>query len=295
MNATYGEILLDDWWRMVELHEHPSDASPVMRAGEGDATLLLLHGIGNSGGVFSPVMPSLAEIGPVVAPMVSPSLLAAPTGEPTSSMTPLVEWLAEVAPPPWRLVGHSMGGVLAGLILRSHPELVRGAVLLNSPLPSVLDRLGGRDTVDRTGRALLFMKLLSRFTAFGRPRLPRMLHGTEIAAVRNGLRGFVNSPSDLDRQVISRAILMSTTSDARDFFALAAQMPEWERRPFEDVPVRILLGEDDPLIPVDDLTSVDEMYPGADVTIIEECAHFAHLEQPARTVDEIIDFFASLD
>lgn len=293
-NFRYGAVLVDDWWDAVDTIEHPTDGAEVHRAGEGDAHFLLLHGIGNSGAVFSSFMPSLAEVGPVVAPTVPPSLLAAPDGGPSETMTPLVEWLAEVAPPPWRLVGHSMGGVLTGLILRSHPELVQGAVLLNSPLPGVMDRIGGRDTLDRTGRALLFMKGLSRVTALGRPRLPRAMRGAELAVVRNGLRGFVVDPSRLDRRVLDRTIVASRTKDSRDFFALATEMPEWQREPFDDVPVRIVLGESDPLIPAGDVEAVQAMYPDAGITMLERCAHFAHLERPQETLDEIVDFFDQL-
>ena len=101
---TYGDVLVDDWWTLVERDEHPTDGSMLYRAGgDGPAQTLLLHGVGNSGGVFSSIMPALAEWGPVVAPTISPSLLTAPGGGPTDTMTPFVEWLAEIAPPPWRL------------------------------------------------------------------------------------------------------------------------------------------------------------------------------------------------
>ncbi|MEL6890992.1 MAG: alpha/beta hydrolase [Actinomycetota bacterium] len=292
----YGEVLTDEWWKRVGRLDHPVDGSRLYRSGDsGDPAFLLLHGIGNSGAVFSPLMPSLAEHGPVIAPTMSPELLAGPTGGPTETMTPLVDWLAAVAPPPWRLVGHSMGGVLTGLILRSHPELVRGAVMLNAPLPGVLDRIRGRDTVDRTGRALLFMKLLSRVTAIGRPRLPGFLRGPELAIVRNALRGFVVAPGELDTRTIARAILRSRTTDGDDFLRLAREMPDWERDPFVERPVRIVLGMDDPLVPLDDVPAVADAYPDGEIVTLERCGHFAHLEQPRRSRDAIVDFFAALD
>lgn len=291
----YGEVLTPEWWTEVERRHHPVDGSRVYRAGGADEpAFLLLHGVGNSGAVYSPIMPALAEHGPVVAPTLQPDLLAGPGGGPTETMTPLVEWLAEIAPPPWRLVGHSMGGVLTGLIVRSHPELVRGAVTLNAPLPGVIDRLRGRDSVDRTGRALLFLKLLSRVTSVGRPRLPGFLKGPELTLVRNALRGFVVDPGDLDNRVVNRAVLRSRTTDGHDFLELSRAMPEWERDPFDEVPVQIVLGEADPLVPMEDLPAVREMYPSAGISVIDRCAHFAHLEQPRRTLAELVDFFDGL-
>ena len=296
MTPMYGDVLVDDWWTLVERDAHPADGSTLYRAGgDGPAHTLMLHGVGNSGGVFSSIMPALAEHGPVVAPTIAPSLLTAPQGGPTETMTPLVEWLAEIAPPPWRLVGHSMGGVLTGLILRSHPELVRGAVILNSPLPGVLTRIQDGDTVDRVGRALVVMKLITRVTSLGRPRLPRALRGAEIAVVRNALRGFVVHPGRLDGRVIARTIISSRTTDGHDFMSLATEMPDWQAAPFTDRPVRIVLGEGDPLVPMDDLSAIADMYPDADLLVLDRCGHFAHLEQPARTLDAIVGFFEQLD
>lgn len=295
----YGAVLRDDWLKTVVRDHHPADGSWVFSAIEPSVadqpSILLLHGVGNSGAIFGPVMPTLAEIGPVVAPTMSPELLIdTATGARTESMTPLVTWLAEVAPPPWRLVGHSMGGLLSGLILRSHPELVAGATLLNAPLPGVVSRIREGDTLDRTGRALLFMKLLARVTAFGRPRLPRVLAGPELAIVRNALRGFVVDPGALDNRVLARAILDSRTKDGVDFLELARGIPEWESEPFDDVPVRIVLGDADPLVPDEDHDDVAAAYPAADIYVLERCGHFAHIEWPGAIVDVIDDFFAAL-
>lgn len=293
---SYGDVLVDDWWTLAERAEHPRDGSTVYRAGgAGPVRTLMLHGVGNSGGVFASVMPALAERGPVAAPTIPPSLLTAPDLGPTETMTPLVEWLAEVAPPPWRLVGHSMGGVLTGLILRSHPELVEAAVTLNSPLPGVVARIRDGDRADRTGRALLFMKLMARVTSLGRPRLPRPLRGAEIMVVRNALRGFVVHPGRLDDRVISRTIISSRTTDGHEFLSLATEMPEWEVEPFADRPVMIVLGGQDPLLPLEDRPLIETMYPEAEITVLDRCGHFAHLEQPERTVEGIVGFFDRLD
>ncbi len=292
----YGEVLADEWWKLVERIHHPIDESRLFRAGTDDAErqFLLLHGVGNSGAIYAPIMPTLAAHGSVVAPTLSPELLTGPIGGRTETMTPLVEWLAEVAPPPWRIVGHSMGGVLTGLILRSHPELVHGAITLNAPLPGVVQRIRSGDTLDRTGRALLFMKLLSRVTAFGRPRLPRFLRGPELTVVRNALRGFVVAPGELDDRVVARAILATRTTDGDDFLRLAKELPEWESEPFDDVPVRLIQGDSDPLVPEEDFPEVSASYPDAKMIVIQRCGHFAHLEQPRATVDAIIDFFDEL-
>lgn len=290
--SDYGVVIDAAWWRAAVRSEHPADGSPVFTveasaAAPPGAVVLLLHGVGNDGSIFEPIMPSLADLGTVVAPTLSPELLTDVGDERNLMSAKLVDWLSQVVPPPWRIVGHSMGGVMTGLILRTRPELVERAVLLNSPLPGVVQRIRGRDTVDRTGRALLFMKALAAVTRFGRPRLPRFLRAAEVAAVRLALRGFVYDPSRLDGRVLTRTILGSRTADGNRFLALAEELPTWESEPFEQVPVTVLLGDADPLIPADDVDDVVAMYPAADIDVVANCGHFAHLEWSRHTVDTI--------
>ena len=293
----YGVVLDPEWPAAVERWEHPGDGStvysvPAEPGALSDSTVVLLHGVGNDGAVFGPIMSSLAPLGTVVAPRMSPQLLTDVSDERTLMSSKLVEWLGEVAPPPWRIVGHSMGGVMVGLILRTRPDLVASAVLLNAPLPGIVQRIRGRDRLDRTGRALLFMKTLSAVTRFGRPRLPRLLRGPELAAVRVALRGFVTEPGSLDERVLSRAVLGSRTDDGNEFIRLAEEIPPWHAEPFDDVPVTIVLGDADPLIPVDDVELIADAYTGAPIHVVANCGHFAHLEWPRLTVDAISACFA---
>lgn len=296
--GAYGAVLRPVWWRDVVTDVHPVDRLPVYwSAPAATATgpdvsvspLVLLHGVGNDGSIFSPIISSLADFGPVVAPTMSPVLLQELGPDRVDVSAKLVDWLTAVSPPPWRIVGHSMGGLMAGLILRTRPELVTSAVLLNSPLPGVVHRIREGDSLDRTGRALLFMRLLARVTALGRPRLPRRLRVAEVAVVRQALRGFVHDPGALDNRVLSRAILASRTTDGIDFLELAEQLPPWESEPFDAVPVRILLGDADPLVPPSDVDAIRASYPAADIVMLADCGHFAHLEWPRQTVDAIVE------
>lgn len=306
VDTEYGAVLEAEWSRLLVRDHHPLDGSrvygiaPPAPARPGRTvrgSVLLLHGVGNSGAIWGPVMPAVADLadnyrlGPVVAPTLSPALLTGDPDDRTDAVTLLVDFLSAVAPPPWRIVGHSMGGVLTGLILRTRPELIRQAVLLNSPLPGATRRLRDGDTFDRTGRAVLLLKALAQVTAFGRPRLPRFLRGTELAVVRNALRGFVHDPGRLDGEVIGRAILSSRTRDGIDFLRLTRQLPDWESEPCTARPVTIVLGDADPLVPVTDFDAVRAMYPEGFVHVLPTCGHFAHLERPELTVGAIAEAF----
>lgn len=309
VESGYGVVLHPDWSRQLVRDHHPHDGSRVYTVGtpatservaqRSGGSVVLLHGVGNSGAIWGPVLPAIAELadahrlGPVVAPTLSPALLTGDPDDRTDAVTLLVEFLTDVAPPPWRIVGHSMGGVLTGLILRARPDTIRQAVLINAPLPGVTRRLKSGDSLDRTGRALLALKALAQITAFGRPRLPGFLRGPELLVVRNALRGFVHDPGALDGQVIGRAILSSRTRDGVDFLRLSRQLPEWEAEPFTAKPVTIVLGENDPLVPVGDLEEVRSRYPDALVHVLPSCGHFAHLERADLTVGAIAEAFTS--
>ncbi len=304
MDDRYGAVLRPEWSTEMMRSEHPDDGSSVFRvhpavarAAAKAATyspdpIMLLHGVGNSGAVWGPVLSSLAALGPVTAPTMSADLISDGVELRDDAVARLVDWLSELAPPPWRLVGHSMGGIVSGLILRSAPEVVSSVVLVNSPLPGTIARLRSGDTLDRNGRALLAMKGLARVTQFGRPRLPRFLRGAELAIVRTALRGFVHDPGQLDPRVISRAILRSRTTDGIDFLRLARELPLWEADPCDSRPVEIIIGDDDPLVPESDHDGVVESYPAASIHLLADCGHFAHLEQPRHTLDLMAGFFA---
>lgn len=288
----YGAVLAPDWPELVVRDHHPLDGSWVYTTATSrpaEPPLLFLHGVGNDGGIWSPVLPVLAERGPVVAPTVSSVLLRSEDGGRAETIDAMLDHLAAVTPPPWRIVGHSMGGVLTGLILRYRPDLVAGAVLVNAPLPSVTRRIREGDSLDRTGRALLMLKALARVTTLGRPRLPRFLRAPELFAVRTALNGFVVDSGALDDRVISRAIMSTRTTDGYAFIRLAREIPETEFTAFDAVPVEIILGRADPLVPESDFDAVRARYPAATLHVLEPCSHFAQLEQPARTIRIIED------
>ncbi len=293
----YGEVLVADWRDRLIRRAHPHDDSVVFTAATPPAAqhrspVILLHGVGNDGGTFGPIIPSLAEQRRVIAPHLNPELFSI-DDDPAAAVAGLVVFLEALAPPPWRLVGHSMGGVLAGLLMRARPDLVAGAVLLNAPLPGVSHRFRTGDTFDRTGRALLQLKALAQVTALGRPRLPGLLAGVEVAVVRNALRSFVADAGRLDGDVIRGAVVEARTRDADRFIRLARKLPDWELEPFGSVPVTIVVGADDPLLPADDLARVAAGYPDATIEVLDGVGHFAQLEMPRATVDAIEAAFAN--
>lgn len=293
---SYGDVVDRDWtWELVRAR-HRLDGSPVYSASPADPDeqpIICLHGIGNNGAIYAPALPRFAQLGPVFAPTMSSELLVDGGEDRPAAFATLIDWLSALAPPPWRLVGHSMGGVLVGLILRTRPDVVSSAVLLNAPLPSATGRLREGSGIDRTGRAIIAMKTLARVSSLGRPRLPGFLRGAERGVVRTALRGFVVDPDEIDDQVISTAIIASRTSDGVEFLDLTHELPDWEVEPYSDRPVQVVLGDRDPLVPLTDLGAIEERYPAASIEVLDRCGHFAHLEQPEPTLDTVTSFLAA--
>jgi pimeloyl-ACP methyl ester carboxylesterase len=92
--------------------------------------------------------------------------------------------------------------------------------------------------------------------------------------------------------VLAWTILGSRTADGDVFLRLAEGLPEWEAEPFDAVPISVTLGDVDPLVPIDDVDAIVDMYPGATVHVLANCGHFAHLEWSRLTADTITSFLA---
>lgn len=97
------------------------------------ATLLFIHGLGESGLCFEKVIQrqELESFSILLPDLPGYGRSPWPTGETTSleALTDgLATWLAEKHSGPVTLIGHSMGGVLALLMAERHPQLVNRVI-----------------------------------------------------------------------------------------------------------------------------------------------------------------------
>jgi pimeloyl-ACP methyl ester carboxylesterase len=58
-------------------------------------------------------------------------------------------------------------------------------------------------------------------------------------------------------------------------------------------PTLVVWGEDDAIVPIDCARQYQKAIPGATLSTIETCGHFAHLDQPERLAGILRDFFSS--
>jgi pimeloyl-ACP methyl ester carboxylesterase len=121
----------------------------VVQAGEGGRPLLIVHGFGGAKEDFTDVLPALAERGwhAVTFDLRGHGTSDHPVGEAHYSFEVYVRDCIDLANTlgwgPFVLLGHSMGGMIAQLLVLEHPQRVEALVLMGTspgPPDGVIDR-----------------------------------------------------------------------------------------------------------------------------------------------------------
>jgi len=231
--------------------------------------VLLLHGMTSSGDMYRELMHELAGDFWLIAPDI-------PGFGFSDSTTPLtfphlVEWLAAFREaldlPPMILAGHSFGGSLATSYAMSYPEdvvrllLLAPAVLASKMYPHYLMRAG------------ITLGLVNLSTVVSQSR----------AMVKQQIKLSFYDPDKQDESVWERRL--------RDYDQARASADVIKAIAFQDMrsdlpkihlPVDIVWGEDDPVLPVSQAEELAGLLPDAQVQILAECGHILLLEQEAQ-------------
>jgi pimeloyl-ACP methyl ester carboxylesterase len=238
-----------------------------LEAGAGRA-LVLVHGAGGGGVVWSPQLDGLSDVARVIA-LDLPGH-GATGGAGASAIGDYVAWVADFldAAGLRRMVlgGHSMGGAVAQALALGHPERIDGLVLVGTGsrlrvLPRLLDLC--RDDPAEARRLIGGL-------AYG-PRTP-------AERVVEAERALLATPSEVllgDFMACDRFDVMATVGALRD-------------------PTLILVGREDRLTPPKYATFLAGAIPGARVVEVPEAGHFPQLEQPGAVNAAIREFLASL-
>ncbi|MGW6540242.1 alpha/beta fold hydrolase [Streptomyces sp. NPDC055011] len=208
-----------------------------------DPSHVLLHGLPMNSDLWAP----LAELlpGPVLAPDLPGLGRSAPSGRPVDA------WLAELMSPVRTrpvLVAHSLACGPALRFAADHPDRVGGLVLVS---PAFLQA-----PASRLARSVLAGPALRRMPA---PRLARTLGVPEGPEVRS-------AAADLRRPGVARrtaASLRGAVAERPRVRALLERV---------DVPVRIVVGSEDPLVEAVDVP----------VARIAGAGHYPQLTHPAE-------------
>ncbi|MEK7271106.1 MAG: alpha/beta hydrolase [Planctomycetota bacterium] len=247
-------------------------------------TVVLLHGLGDSSIGWQFVAPSLVTAGYRV--IVWDALGAGRSDKPSDGdygipahAERLVKVLDALDAPQATLVGHSLGGSVALLVARAHPERVQTLFLID---PGAYREAaeGGRwfwNTPWLARTVLAFMPSCS----IARYGLKQNLHNRD-AITENLVAVYL-------REARREGMLASLIAQERQ---LVPENPEaWEAghrliraRTF------ILWGKEDVLIPVAQGERLQKDIPGARLEILSDVGHSPHLESPNEVMKRLLAF-----
>lgn len=254
--------------------------------------LWLVHGIGDSSRTWEPVLPLLAEHCTVVAPdLLGHGASDKPRADYSiggfaNGMRDLQVVLGVERA---TIVGHSLGGGVAMQFAYQFPERVERMVLVSSgglgaevnPLLRALALPGAshaiavsavprlRQAVVGLGRRLARMGVLDRNDV------------EDVATIWAGLRDEATRKAFL-RTLRAVVDVQGQAVTSRDRLYLAA-----------DVPILLVWGDRDPIVPVGHAGLAAEALPHARLTIVPRSGHMPHRSAPASFASAVLDFLAS--
>jgi pimeloyl-ACP methyl ester carboxylesterase len=255
--------------------------------------LLLIHGMAGTCENWHGVIEPLARHHTVIAPDL-PGHGASAAGSGDYSLGNLASGLRDLllalGQEQATIVGHSLGGGIAMQFAYQFPEMVERLVLVSS------GGLGFEVSPVLRAAALPGAELFIAATASGGQKIGAAVsRGLSRAGMRPAAdvaevaRGY-GSLAEPDRRKAFLATLRSVVGtkgqrvSAADRFYLA-----------EEVPMLIVWGARDPIIPVGHGKDAHEALPGSKLEIFEGVGHMPQLEQPARFVAVLEDFLAETE
>ncbi|MDQ1536895.1 MAG: hypothetical protein QOE58_1288 [Actinomycetota bacterium] len=268
----------------------------------GGPLLVMVHGLGGSLVNWAALAPLLTDTCRVLAvDLIGFGHSQAGTHPTTidANQQMLQGFLTEVAGEPVILVGNSMGGVIAMLQTSLHPESVRGAVLIDPALPvkvssrpdPLVAASFGMYAVPRLGLAMLRARRrvrtpeqlamdVLRLCCVDPTRVPAdvLEQHLEVARAR---RGYV----DIDAHFLGAARSLMSMLARRSAYLVTMRAIR--------VPVLLLHGEKDRLVPIEAARAAAAANPTWQFEMVEDVGHVPQLEVPGWTAGRILDWLAT--
>jgi pimeloyl-ACP methyl ester carboxylesterase len=259
----------------IWLHEH------LPPAGAGDEAIVLLHGIAGSAETWAPVLERCAGLGHrVLAPdLPGHGESDAPRADyGLGAMASIVrDVLAVSGVRHATVVGHSLGGGVAMQFAYQFPEMCDRLVLVGSAGlgPEVSPVLRAAALPGAPAVLALAVNRVTLAIARAAARLGRRLGGSLKPETRE-LAGHFGSLADPARR---RAFLFI----ARSLIDLRGQRASAVEKLYlaEKVPMLLVWGARDPLIPAAHGRRTAELLPDSRLTVLENVKHFPHVADPA--------------
>jgi pimeloyl-ACP methyl ester carboxylesterase len=226
--------------------------------------IVLVPGLLCSSEIFAAQIPALWAFGPVT---VASTLEGERIDEAAAS-------ILRNAPPHFALAGISMGGYLALEIMRQAPSRVLKLALLDTSA-----RPDTSAQTDARLRALAQARI--EFMGIALPTLTSLLHPH-----RRGDLDILNINSRMARAVglegyERQARIAISRPDSRPFLGAI------------EVPTLVLVGDCDPLTPLDHSQEIASAVPRAELKVVPDCGHLSPIEQPGRVSEALADWIGA--
>jgi pimeloyl-ACP methyl ester carboxylesterase len=263
-------------------------------AGSGPV-VLLIHGIGDNSTSWEPVHAHLARRFTVIAPDL---LGHGKSDKPRADYSVAAyangmrDLLSVLGIDRVTVVGHSLGGGVAMQFAYQFPQMVDRLILVGAggvtKDVNIVLRLASLPVGGEAPLALL--------------RLPLML---PVLQVLGRLMGPVLSSTGVGRDIPNLLRILGELPEptaSRAFTRTLRAVVDWRGQVVtmldrcylaEPVPVQLVWGEKDPVIPVEHAHMVHAAMPGSRLEIFPGSAHFPHHDDPARFIDLVGDFIDS--
>jgi len=249
---------------------------------------LLLHGYSDSADTWRPLMRELARRGKTAVAVDLPGFGSADPPAPGPTLPQLDRFVADLVRERANsrarpiIVGNSLGGV-AALRAAQDPDLPLGGIVAVSPAG-----LGHQPWVDLAAREPVIHRVMTAPI----PVPMRLVRWS----VRQGFRRLaVADASRVDPAVLrAYASRYRRPEDMRRFVREARSLLRELESAYEleriGRPVLLLWGAKDPLTPSAGAQRVLDAVPGAELTMLDDCGHCAHLERPDRIAALTVEF-----
>lgn len=266
----------------------------LVRSGAGDPALLLLHGFLASTFTWREVIDPLASDHLVIAfdrpafGLTERQLPPYPGGinpyTPDSQVELTVALLDRFDIEQAVLVGNSAGGTIAMLTALEHPDRVAALVLVD---PAVYAGGGAPPFV----RPLLKLPQIRRIG----PLLIRPVQNWGLQLLESAW----HDPSKITPETVEGSTLplqVENWDQALWEFTLASREAELEGRLDElDMPVLVITGDDDRVVPTEQSIRLAGEIPGAGLAVIPSCGHVPHEECPQAFLEVTRSFLQKLE
>ena len=250
--------------------------------GEGEPVFILMHGFGASEFSWSEVMEPLSRSGRVIAyDRPAFGLTERPmegnwTGTNPYSVQGNVELLDglmdELGVEKAILVGNSAGGEIAAAYAIEHPERVQGLVLVDPAVGK-----GNRGPVPQWAVSLMALPQIRNLA----PLLVRTIAGD---MGNDTIRMAWHDPSRIEPKVYEgyRKPLKADNWDKALYeFTIAGNPVSYsERLANLTMPVLVVTGDDDRIVPTDQSMQLSREIPGAELVVLKDCGHVPQEECP---------------